>query len=213
MKVDKKQIDSSIILMDFSFESPAVIHDILRTGLFQKELDGTITPSYRSLRVACESESALSDFNKRLRHPFELDLNDGFIYDCLLYAEPQITSLGSDKYIASFPLSVIRKKQFRELRLKSGQKFNIDGTCECGVRYDIVSQITGSIVINNIEITNVKVNDRIVIDGINMLVTCNGKNKFADSDLIKFPTLSPGLNIIGFSENMEVSLGYYPIFM
>lgn len=64
-----------------------------------------------------------------------------------------------------------------------------------------------------ITVTNLSAGDVFIIDGLEGTVKCNGINRFLDTDLIDFPKIQPGNNLIEIQEgecNLVVS--FYPTF-
>ena len=86
------------------------------------------------------------------------------------------------------------------------------GTHECDVVYELYPKENGSININEIVIDNVKAGSKIIIDGLNKLITENGKNAFGRSNLRKFPSLMAGENTITLNTDIEAYLYYYPVY-
>ena len=63
-----------------------------------------------------------------------------------------------------------------------------------------------------IEVKNLKSGDTFVIDGIQKRVTRNGHNALQDTDLVSFPTLSPGWNNLAMSASVPGEIRYFPIY-
>ena len=71
-----------------------------------------------------------------------------------------------------------------------------------------------SLTVNGITVNDLPANSELIIDSVNGLVTCNGVNKFKDTDLINFPYLDPGSNIISCSSSVSgIKVEYTPIYM
>lgn len=63
-----------------------------------------------------------------------------------------------------------------------------------------------------IEVENLKSGDTFVIDGIQKRVTRNGHNALQDTDLVSFPTLSPGWNDLAMSASIPGEIRYFPVY-
>nr|DAE53248.1 MAG TPA: tail protein [Caudoviricetes sp.] len=93
-----------------------------------------------------------------------------------------------------------------------GVIFN-DGNVPSGVRYilhpaeDLLAQK-----ICGIQVIGIHAGKDFMIDGIEGRVMEDGNNRFADTDLINFPKIQPGKNEITMSNNMPVTVEFYPLF-
>lgn len=92
--------------------------------------------------------------------------------------------------------------------------------CRSNTETDCIITITSTDAIETADVYGITIkslqkNDVVVVDGIKKTVMCNAINKFADVDLTAFPTLKPGKNNIDISpsEDLEVSVSYYPTFI
>lgn len=64
---------------------------------------------------------------------------------------------------------------------------------------------------NPITIKNLAMSKKIILDGESGIVTQDGVNKFADTDLWNFPSLKPGSNTIKVSRNtVDITIKYKP---
>ena len=53
----------------------------------------------------------------------------------------------------------------------------------------------------------------VIIDSVNGLITCNGVNKFLDTEFYDFPILLPGDNIISCTApEAQLQVTYTPVF-
>jgi hypothetical protein len=75
----------------------------------------------------------------------------------------------------------------------------------------IITTTASSYKVAGITFDSVNQGDEIVIDGINQVVTKNGVSCLLGTDLISFPTLSPGLNI--FDTRQSFNIEYYPAYV
>lgn len=116
--------------------------------------------------------------------------------------------------------SLVRHKIVSELCKVSAQgieyTFENIGTISSGLRIIVVSSVEKqSVIVNGITVDNLLSNKYYVIDGINGIVTEDGINCYAKTDLLEFPKVEPGTNAFRIStlENMEVYIEFYPVFM
>lgn len=64
------------------------------------------------------------------------------------------------------------------------------------------------------KISNLKANQKVIVDGENCLVTMNGANKYSDFDGWEFPELKPGSNTITVSNaNCIINIKYKPRYL
>jgi phage-related protein len=83
---------------------------------------------------------------------------------------------------------------------KMAAKFSCT-VAETGTNYDLAG----------VTFSTVTAGDVLVVDGINTKVTRNGMNAFANTDLIEFPTITPGYNTISCTDT--ATMEYYPIWV
>ena len=69
-----------------------------------------------------------------------------------------------------------------------------------------------SVTVMGITVTELDPGITYVIDGIEGRVTANGVNYFGHTDLIDFPKIQPGGNRFEISENVPVTVSFYPVF-
>lgn len=89
------------------------------------------------------------------------------------------------------------------------------GSLRSGVKIRIVPKSDlDSLVVSGITISNLASGQPFVIDGLEGKVTCNGINKFLDTDLIEFPKVNPGHNNFAVSSSeVVIEVSYYPTFV
>lgn len=100
--------------------------------------------------------------------------------------DPKITATGDFYALGTAP--------------KMAAKFSCT-VAETGTNYNLAG----------VKFNSVTAGDILVIDGLNGLVTRNGNNAFANTDLIEFPTIHPGLNTISCIDTATTE--YYPIWV
>lgn len=92
--------------------------------------------------------------------------------------------------------------------------FENEGNVNSGLLLKITSSIDlAEATVAGITIRNLQHNLPFVIDGLDGSITCNGVNRFLDTDLIEFPKVLAGTNSILFDTNIVLELSYYPTFI
>lgn len=88
------------------------------------------------------------------------------------------------------------------------------GTVSSGLKISFKpGKVIETFTVYGVTIKKIKGVGSVVIDGIEGKVTENGVNKFADTDIINFPKIEPGLNTVSCSDGtIPVTLEYYPTF-
>lgn len=181
-------------------------------------LDKALKPQERNLEMEFWSEKDISRFAAELlAHDANiLDIDDGFIYDIVYKGGNTIASqIWNNYYTVSFPVYAIQKGSLIRTELKRKSNFlRILGTWEAPCRIIITpDKDIGELAINDIVVKNLKRGIPFVIDGIDKLVEAGGINRFADTNIKKFPSFTPGDHIVTLSKQTNVVIEYYPIYM
>lgn len=132
----------------------------------------------------------------------------GFIYDCVF--QSYSTDMIDDcKYMVTLTFTANKYNRYSTVvRLKGNTEYtlNVGGTWKTNMRISaIVPNTLSSVVINGITVSNLSADvstNVVVVDGINGVITCNGENKFLDTDITEFPMLTPGDNTITISNEL-----------
>ena len=92
-------------------------------------------------------------------------------------------------------------------------RVNVNGLfpAPCRITLNPLSALS-SFSILGITVSGLSAKDEFVIDGLSRRVTRNGTNAFLDTDLIDFPSLSPGWNTLNMSTEIPGQIAYYPIY-
>lgn len=157
-----------------------------------------------------DATKKMSDFTAILSKEAELLLPDEFHYFCILTGTGKAVTKAPWIEQCTFTLIGLRHGPLETITLTESSPVFIEGNCETECRY-IIDTPNSSLQINNITINDIS--GQIVIDGMESLVQQDGINKFADCDMISFPTLSPGNNQIEISGAAKVVIQYYPIYL
>lgn len=144
-----------------------------------------------------------------------IELPNGYTYLCVPVTLGTAADDGSATHDSTYTFTGVQV-----LPMLTVKPLNGVINCKSNVETDCIITVTATDTITtanvfDVEIKTLKENDVVVIDGIKKTVMCNGINKFADVDLTAFPTLKPGKNdiVISPSEDLEVSVSYYPTFI
>lgn len=146
---------------------------------------------------------------------FEILLPDGYLYTCLYsgssVSEPDATGITD----VTYTFNGIRHLPLASVTVLPGGKVYCVSNTKTAFRLIMQNPVAlERITIIGITVNNLPADSELIIDSVNGLITCNGENKFSDTDLIDFPYLSPGYNIISSSaaiDNLKVE--YTPVFV
>lgn len=146
----------------------------------------------------------------------KLGLPDGFLYFAVLTGQEGPTLITEEILSLSLTLQGIRCKPMEQA---VGHDFEVYGTMpemNCRLRVtvgaDAQTYKLGGITFDGGEHTSgLKRGDVIVVDGMEKTVTINGSPAMDRCDLITFPTVHPGSNVIEAAD--PVTLEYYPAYL
>ena len=205
------------VFIGFTYTSPEISSNILYNGLNQVDMGMDVNPALRTLQLAFESETAMSNFMAEIVKQFTIfDEEINLYYDCILNATPQIQHLGNLKYLADYTVSCICHGPLKTI---NEFLFDAEGNTYSGCIYKITaSRNINNFKINDYIISELEANRTFVIDGIDKLVYYQDERLISKFDevknLIKFPIVNPGeYEIILSDENVEFELQYYPNYM
>ena len=217
MKINNKRTENlNVIVNSFTYKTGNMECEIYNKGMNHFLLSQSVTPQDRELVVTFVSEKDASVFTSLMAQGnVIIDTENGFLYDCLLAGAPLVTHIGCDYYKISYPLSVIQKGTLVRTELKRQTNFIcILGTWEAPCKISITPEKDIDVLhINDILVQNLKRDVTFVIDGIHKLVEAGGINRFADTNIKKFPSFTPGDHIVTLSKQTNVVIEYYPIYM
>lgn len=139
--------------------------------------------------------------------------NDIFEYVSVLTdRESEATDI-EPYHLVTCKFASIRRKPMVENKLYKSSVIYNDGNTASGlcITFTPTKKIQ-SFMISGITITDLEPDITYVIDGISGRVTANGINYFAHTDIIDFPQIKPGKNEIRLSEEIPVTITYYPVY-
>lgn len=145
----------------------------------------------------------------------EITLPDGYIYTSLATALPAATFDSSGEHDVTYTFSAIRHFSEDVQAVEPNGKVFCKSTTKTPVKFVVsVPTAADSLTVFGITVKNVTANAEIIIDGIDGIVTMNGANKLLDTDLIDFPYLNPGYNIVSCSDtSASIKVIYTPVYV
>lgn len=174
----------------------------------------TISPQVRELVLDFTSREDMSMFAVELMNPCTIDVDDGYIYDCILNGKSESQD-GVNSYTATYSFQVLKHKALIEVE---DSNFMVQGNIACGCIYELHAlDALQRVEVDGMIISNMKKDQTLIIDGIDKLVydiTTPELSSFDQVQIQKFPKLIPGIHTIQKdSELCRVVIKYYPVFM
>lgn len=158
-----------------------------------------------------KNKSLLSDACKECTIIFP---KDDLEYVCLQTGPAKISRITDLAINMTLELKCFVTEPYHLINLQKSlsQSVNIKGNSRVEVVYTITTKdALGSFTIQGITVNNLPANSVTVIDGEKKTIKTNGLNKFADSDLVEFPTLPSGNITIKISSVLPaVTINYKP---
>lgn len=217
MKINKRKLsDFEAYLNSFTYGSSVIENDIYNSGMNHILLSQSITPQNRELIITFQSEKDISKFSSLMIGRIEIDTEDGYLYDCLLSASPVVEHIGYDYYKVTYPLSAIKKGHRKKITLSypSVMRLIIGDIVAFPVITIIPKKDLSSINVLGVNIRNLKVNKKVVIDSVLKTVEQEGLNKFADTDIKKWPVLNVGNQTLSISSpDISAVVEYDPLYL
>ncbi len=145
----------------------------------------------------------------------EITLPDGYIYTSLVTTISAATFDSSGEHDVTYTFSAIRHSAKDVQEVNPNCKVFCKSTTKTPVKFVVTVPVTSnSLTIYGITVNNITANAELIIDGINGIVTMNGTNKLLDTDLVDFPYLNPGYNVISCSDSSaSIKVIYTPIYV
>ncbi len=166
-------------------------------------------------RLAIATENITAFEGLLVGKTVEIALPDGFIYTAIVNSIPAATFDSSGEHDATYTFSAIRHKAKVSKHIIPNTNIVCDSNTDTLYVIEAVYPYQKAKVrLQNILIKNIDANTTIVLDSVAGLITANGINKFADTNLIEFPILHPGINKISSSESdVSITVSYTPIYI
>lgn len=148
----------------------------------------------------------------------EISLPDGYVYTAVVQTLSPATFDGSGEHDVTYTFAAIRHRTAVEKCVSpNGFIFcesNTETQCIVKAKFNSISNTKYKVKLFGITIQSLSNGSEVVIDGVNGTLTENGINKFVDTDLIDFPVLRPGKNLIACTESdVTISVAYTPIYI
>lgn len=144
----------------------------------------------------------------------ELYLPDGYYYTAIAQSIPAADFDSTGLHDVTYTFLAIRHLQKRTQNVIPGGKIKcLSNTNTRLVLKATFSQSHENVTIFGVEVSNITSGDVLIIDSERGLITCNGVNKFLDTEFYDFPILTPGENIISCTAaDAEIQVTYTPVF-
>ncbi|MDO4425732.1 MAG: hypothetical protein Q4D17_08230 [Planctomycetia bacterium] len=184
-------------------------------SFYPKSINGTSRNRSISHRLHYATENIIKFESEIIGNQFEIFLPDGYWYSCLFSGSSVADSDASGIIDVTYTFLGIRHLTKVLEHVPGSGRVNCLSNTNTAFKLRLISEIDlESLTVCNITVNNVPADTELIIDSISGLITCGGENKFLDSDLIDFPYLNPGINLITCSaENATISVEYTPIFV
>ncbi len=145
----------------------------------------------------------------------EITLPDGYIYTALVTTLPAATFDSSGEHDVTYTFSAIRHSAEDVKEVEPNGKVFCESTTKTPVKFVVnIPTAAESLTVFGITVNNVTANAELIIDGIDGVVTMNGANKLLDTDLVDFPYLNPGYNVISCSDtSASIKVIYTPVYV
>ena len=203
------------IFVSFIYASSNYTNGLIVNGMSIINTGAEITPGNRELRIVFEEELSMSNFYSELSKKAIIEIDDGLFYECYLSGKPVVSHLGCRKYDVKFPLYAICKGNLIEHIHPFS--FNVLGNLVCGAIYEITTQEDKTdFEVDGISVKKLLSKNTLVVDGIDKLVYYSETpniSAFDDIDIIKFPSLEPGLHTVSKPSGISVTIKYYPLYI
>jgi len=144
----------------------------------------------------------------------EICLPDGFYYTALAQTLPAADFDSTGEHDVTYTFLAIRHlNEMVEKTTPGGKVFCRSNTPTKFKISALFPQSHETVTLCGVIISNIPANAVVVIDTVRGLITCNGVNKFLDTDFYDFPLLYPGENIISCTAaDAELQVVYTPVF-
>lgn len=154
----------------------------------------------------------ISKATAMLRKKAELFLPDGFYYTCAFKSQSTPIEKAPWIFQTKYIFEGVRHEALKTHSFTCNGKMFVEGNHKTYGRIRILPYEDNiSVTVNGITVQNIT--GEVIIDGITKTVTQNGINKFADTNMTRFPCFECGYNDVSVDGNATVEISYYPIFL
>ena len=209
-------------LLDYTVGSPSISDAYLSQTnsvipIKIKEAVGT-----RSVKLELEFEGDtvhetllnISNMTAELLYETDILLPDEFYYFCILNKVSSPKWEGGTFYSVTFELVGYRHGPMESKVFEGSGSITVSGNYIAPAIITI-ENATDTVTVNDITVKDVT--DKVIINGIDKTVfETDGvytRNKFKSCEMTRFPSLSPGVNIISITGAGKVTIEYQPIYL
>lgn len=166
-------------------------------------------------RLATAAENITRFESELVGKVVEISLPDGFYYTAIATSLPAATFDSSGEHDVTYTFLAVRHSAAEIKAAKPNGKIFCKSTTKTPVKFIVtVPTAVDSLTVFGITVNNVTANAELIIDGVDGIVTMNGENKLLDTDLVDFPYLNPGYNIISCSDaSASIKVNYTPVYV
>ncbi len=153
----------------------------------------------------------ISNLTVLLQQGVEILLPDGFYYRCVFKSASDAVEKAPWIKRCKFTLYGLCHDNIHSETLSESGYIIVEGNRETPVIYEITpAQGATEVTVNGITVS--EISGTVTINGIEKTVMQDGVNKFADTNITKFPSLLPGNQQITVVGSATVKVSYYPIY-
>lgn len=188
-------------------------------GFIPIKVDGNVGTRKVSITLDFFGDSSyeiamrISELTASLHRDAELFLPDDFYYTCVYTGCSEPEEKAPWIWQVKFDFEGFRHRALVTERFSASGKMFVEGNCDAPAIITIFPTSSGADTVSVNDITVRNMTGAVVIDGIEKTVMQGGKNKFADTNLVRFPVLRAGYNDITIVGNAAVEISYYPIYL
>ncbi|WP_059003555.1 hypothetical protein [Bittarella massiliensis (ex Durand et al. 2017)] len=134
---------------------------------------------------------------------------DGFLTDC----SREETGIEHYFYLEIALAGTLRGAE-QVVYLSDSGSYENGGNVASGCVVSILpAEDLAELTVAGITLRNLKAGERFVIDGVKKEITCEGKNRFLDTNLTAFPAALPGENRVELSTPVPVEIAFRPTYL
>lgn len=187
---------------------------LLRSEVAPKPLTVKVTIRQPTYHEAMQTASRLI---LALNKTVELYGPDGLYYRSAMDGSPSFNWLSIGLLEVGLSFCAVAHGALEAVEIpRNNYPLHYPGTAPAGYKIEFTAPTAlSSFTIGGITLASIPNGAKIVIDGIEKMITQNGANKFAESNLIDFPRFDP-INpdmIITMSQYIPITISYYPTYM
>lgn len=187
---------------------------LLRSEVAPKPLTVKVTIRQPTYHEAMQTASRLI---LALNKTVELYGPDGLYYRSAMDGSPSFNWLSIGLLEVGLSFRAVAHGALEVVEIpRNNYPLHYPGTAPAGYKIEFTAPTAlSSFTIGGITLASIPNGAKIVIDGIEKMITQNGANKFTESNLIDFPRFDP-INpdmIITMSQYIPITISYYPTYM